>query len=300
MRCCLKAIGSIVVVYIVAQVLIAIFFPAGGGAITVFTNVLLVVALLAAVVFLLLGGKRPSAQSKTWRIISFIALMSVSFFIIFAYFGANPDIAYRFIENVVPFGGVIGVIVRIVVKLPATNTDFFWSGWGTVSYLIENIFKLLLSAILYPIITKGFLIPFFADNDNNARLFSDRLRRVIVSLFGAVITSLASMFIISEFGSFLSTFGMIGTVINSVYQAVGLVGLGLIAVLTPIITHKINLVVNVFKMLVINFMCVFIVIMAQYQEHFGSLLMAVLVCIAICVSIDVFFKQKEPDWPVRK
>ena len=264
-----------------------------------FIDLLLIFAVIIAVVSLLLGGRNSTAIKKMWRIITLIVVASSVTFFLFVFIGSNSDIAYRFVENVVPFGSVIGVIIRILTKLPDTNTNFLWSIWGTASYLIENTFKLLLSTVIYPIVTKGFFMPFFVDNDYENHMFPMPIRRVVVSLFGAVITSFAVMLIVSELGKFLETYGQIGAVVNSVYKILGLAGIVWIVILTPIITYKINLLGSLFKMLIINFACVFIVIMVQYQEHFGNILMVILVCVAISITIDVFFKQKEPDWPIK-
>lgn len=291
----LKMLGSVIGLYIVSRVLIACFIPKGNITLVTLANVLLVVVLILGIFTLLLGGQNASPVKKMWRILSLIIGLSVVTVILITLLGANKDIGDQFVENVVPFGKIIGTFVRIITQLDSTNdTGFLWSSWGTTAYLTENIFKLMLATILYPIVTKFFLTPFIEENDKEINLFGAGLRKIIVSFFGAVITSYASMFLVSLLGAWLtSSFHQIGLIINFVYQLIGLGGVTAVFLLTAIIPAKIAIIGSLIKMLAINFACVFVVIMSQYKSGIIEIFFVIFACIGISVICDVLFQKKE-------
>jgi hypothetical protein len=124
------------------------------------------------------------------------------------------------------------------------------------------------------------------------------IRRIFRDLFGALIASSASAFIVSEFGRFLIGKGW--QIANVVYQSVGLVGCVAVIVLTKIIPHKVTVLANWLQMVIIYFVCVLIAVIIQYPERFGQysrrlgiIFWASLTCIALNITIEVFLKKRE-------
>jgi len=289
----MKIIGPIIVLYIVAYVLLTVLFPDDGGIIQTFLNLLLVGAFIVAVFSLLLGGKNTIAMKKMGRIFALVVAVSGITLFLFSVMTNNADFIYEFVENAFAFGGLLGIGIKMLMKLPETETDFIWRADTIFFYLIENTFKLLLTTILHHILIKYLLIPFFVENDSENHIFPKVIRRVIISLLSAIFTSFTCMFVISEVGKFLTSLGVIGEWINGIYQVIGLVSIFLVLRLTPIMTYKINIVVGLIKMLVINGTFILIVVLFQNQYHFGNVFMTLLACIAICVFFEVFVKEEE-------
>jgi len=291
----LKLMGSIFGLYILMRVLIACFLPQGGIALVTLANVVLIIVFILGVFSFLLGGQNASPVKKLWRILSLIISFSVVTVILITLLGANVDMGNEFIENVVPFGKIIDIFVKLITNLDSTkDVVFLWSVWGTTTYLVENIFKLMLATILYPIVTEFFLIPFIKENDKGNNLFGLGLRKLIVCFFGAVITSYAIMFLISSLGVWLeASFNQIGMIINFVYQLIGLGGLIAVFLFTPIIRTKTEIIGSLLKMLSINFACVFVIIMCQYKSKIIDIFFVIFACIGINVICDVLFQKKE-------
>lgn len=289
-----KYFGSIIGLYILFRVLMAYFLPQSGGAMIIIANVLFAVVVILGVYTLFLGGINASPIKKMWRIISLIIGLSIVSVIIISLLGNDAGFGDKFIENVVPFGKIIATLLEMNLKLiSAGDVSFIWSSWGMITYLVENIFKLMLATILYPIITDFFLMSFIKENDSENHLFGARIRRIITSFFGAVLTGFCCMFVVSLMGSWLkTTYHQTGEVINFIFQLVFLAGLIAVFILTPIIRTKITIIGSLIKMLTINFAIVFVVIMSQYKSKYPKILVVIFLCIAISIMCDVLFKKR--------
>jgi hypothetical protein len=302
----LRIFGPIVGLYILLRALAAFLLPRGEDFMRII-NMLLVLAFMIGILVLPWLGKPggKAMRGKRRRISYFAVIMALLSLALLFRFGMNGDILYEFIENVVPFGvpiaGVIAKMLGLTIRVSTryetigeTGTSFPFFAWGSIKYLIESIFKLLIAVVIYPVVTEKILGPFFGDNDPENKIWPEWFQRGVIYFFGAVITSFASMFLVARLGgliieNFGEAIGFVFHILGSVAFAVAIV---LIITKLKFGVTSVRFLGSLIKMLVVNVGCVLVIIIFQYDNIYKAFL-ALLACVAICVLTDAFVMGRE-------
>jgi hypothetical protein len=252
----IKSLGTIIGLFILAQVLMAVLVPQGGSALAPLLNIVLVCSLLLGVFSLLLGGKNSALKSvsKTLGLIIGLVILTI---VIAIMTGSINNITETFISRIVPFGQIIGIIFGFV-KADAV----FGAADSLAVDFAKDSAKLIFGAVLYPIIT-GLVFEFIFkserekwenDNDYSRRgyfmfmnpdpaydkrhnNFFERfsLRGIAAWFFGGIYTAYAATFLFNGLIIFLSGSIGIGETAISIILFIIIIGLILLAWLSPIL-----------------------------------------------------------------
>ena len=297
----IKSLGTLIVLYLILYFVIGSVLPKGGAALQSILTLFAVIAFILIIISNFLGSSSQLVNKKLWRIIVLVVCISVSGYIVFTLLEPSGDFVTKFLEKTIPFGEFIVIMVKMIFQGIQSKANIF-SGSAEVVlfYVVENLFKLLLSTLIFRITTKFFLTPFISENGNGYSLFSWKLFRVslsdiIVNFIGAIISCFAIMLLITNLGPWLaSIFNKTGEWINFWFQLIGFIALLIVFLIFPIMEKKIALIGSFIKLFVINLTFILVALMVQYKQSFFDIAFVILGCIAVNVICVILFpKEKE-------
>ncbi|MCL1988161.1 MAG: hypothetical protein FWG64_09365 [Firmicutes bacterium] len=285
----LKPIITIIILYIVAQIILASLFPQG-EVMQSLINAVLIVSLMLGVVTLLFGGRfSPLVPiSKTMGLIIGLVLFTI-FVALFT--GTGDDIATTFITNIIPFGGIINTIFGDG-SLPS-QVNF---ARDTAKFFLQMLLNPIITGLTYEFIYRRkqeidestdkyskYLYSKFMDVVNKSDYYQSgellekfNCSKILSEFFGVIYAVYAATFVFNGLIMLLQENFGVGDFVLSLIIFVIIIGLILLAWRSPILRMDlqpriiglflpqgklllINLIFNIVKMIFINIGLVLIV-----------------------------------------